>query len=184
MAIDWTKSMRQTYEVYIVDPTTWLDSKLLDTVTGASITRDITSDTMVSGSIDYVGELDEEYVRIYLIAEQGDEIERIPLITMLCQSPSVNYNGKYTKTSITGYSPITELDGEYPPLGYTVPRNYPSWYTKTRVGEVVTDLGILIPQLTADHCRAPVGDMQDVYDKSRNALYKEYVCEKKTHGKL
>lgn len=59
MAIDWTKSMRQTYEVYIVDPSTWLDSKLLDTVTGASITRDITSDTVVSGSIEYVGEIDK-----------------------------------------------------------------------------------------------------------------------------
>lgn len=178
MAIDWTKSMRQTYEVYIVDPSTWLDSKLLDTVTGASITRDITSDTVVSGSIEYVGEIDEEYIRVYLIAEQGEEYEKIPLITMLCQTPSMEYNGKYKKTSITGYSPILELEGEFPPLGYTVPRNYPSWYAKTKQDQCNVHLGDLIPQLTQEHCRAPIGELiiEDEETKSLNALYKEYVC--------
>ena len=177
MAIDWTKSMRQTYEVYIVDPSTWLDSKLLDTVTGASITRDISSDTVVSGSIEYVGEINEDYVRIYLIAEQGDEYEKIPLITMLCQTPSMEYNGKYKKTSITGYSPILELEGEYPPLGYTVPRNYPNWYQKSFDDLIVTRLDQLIPQIFEDHCRAPIGSMsvERADQKSLNALYKDYV---------
>lgn len=181
MAIDWTKSMKQTYEVYTVDPATWLNDKYLDTVTGASITRDISSDTVVSGSIDYVGELNEEYVRVYLVAEQDDEVERVPLITMLCQTPSTEYNGKYTKTSITGYSPIIELEGEYPPIGYTIPKNYPSWLYPTRSDglRVVTRIDEFITDITRSYCRAPVITMTELTDvENFNGLYQDYVAGK------
>ena len=120
--IDWTKSMKQTYEFYIVNPVSGTNISKLDKVTGASVNRDITSDTQVSGSISYDGELGEVYVRIYLVAEQGEEIEKIPLITMLCQSPSVTFNGKKKSSSITGYSPLLELQNLYPPIGYTIPK--------------------------------------------------------------
>ena len=120
--IDWTASMKQTYEFYIVNPISGMNVSKLDKVTGATINRDISSDTQVSGSIEYDGELDEAYVRVYLVAEQGDELEKIPLITMLCQTPSVKFNGKRKTTSITGYSPLLELQNVYPPIGYTIPR--------------------------------------------------------------
>lgn len=184
MAIDWTKSMRQTYEVYTVDPKTWLNNRLLDTVTGASITRDIASETIVSGSIDYVGELGEEYVRIYLVAEQDGEVERVPLITMLCQTPSTTYNGKYISTQISGYSPLTELAGEYPPIGFTIPRNYPSWMYKNfpGSGRLITHLDKCIVDYTRAYCRAPVNGFAlssteyDMDDISLNTFTQDYVA--------
>ena len=35
--VDWTKSMNQTFEYYIVDPNTWADVKKLDNVKACSI---------------------------------------------------------------------------------------------------------------------------------------------------
>lgn len=194
MAIDWTRSMKQTYEVYTVDPNTWLNQKLLDTVTGASIARDLSSDTVVSGSIDYVGELNEEYVRIYLVAEQDGEVERIPLITMLCQTPSSDYNGKYMKTTISGYSPLLELEGEYPEIGFTIKRNYPEWAydidkippSMSKKNGLNSNLGTLIPSYCRAHCRAPIHDMEPIPNEdpsvpdslaniSLNTLYQDYV---------
>lgn len=180
MAIDWTKSMKQTYEVYTVDPNTWLNDRYLDTVTGASITRDISSDTVVSGSIDYVGELNEEYVRVYLVVEQDKEIERVPLITMLCQTPSMKYDGKVISTSITGYSPIQELEGEYPPIGYTIPKNYPEWMYPNRPAgtRLVTNLNTEITDIVRSHTRAKVSGLNDEItdNENFNALYENYVA--------
>ena len=137
--IDWTKSMKQTYEFYIVNPVTGLNVKKLDTVTSASVSRDITSNMQVSGSIDYDGELDEEYVRIYLVAEQNNEVEKIPLITMLCQTPSTSFNGKRKTTSITGYSPLVEMQDVYPPFGYTIPAYKPGFFISDLIYDICSE---------------------------------------------
>jgi hypothetical protein len=149
--IDWTKSMSQTYEFYIVNPYTGMDKQRLYNVTGASVTRDLQSDTQVSGSIEYDGELGEVYVRVYLVAEQGDEHEKIPLITMLCQTPSTSFNGKYKKTSITGYSPLIELQNCYPPFGYTIPK-----YINEASYKKEWALDKKIPELCSEHMRMTV----------------------------
>ena len=38
--VDWHESMQQTYEFYVVDPSTWKDTKQLTEVESCSITRD------------------------------------------------------------------------------------------------------------------------------------------------
>lgn len=157
MAIDWAKSMKQTYEFYLVNPLTGLDKEKLNTVTGATINRDLYSDTQVSGSIEYDGELDEEYVRVYLVAEQGEERAKIPLITMLCQTPSVSFNGKRKTTSITGYSPLIELQNVYPPIGYT--------FNKYKQGDTRYALNTLIPKLCRNNMRMQVMDIGENLDK-------------------
>lgn len=169
MAIDWTASMKQTYEFYIVNPQSGMNVSKLDKVTGATINRDITSDTQVSGSIEYDGELDEVYVRIYLVVEQGTELEKIPLLTMLCQSPSIKYNGKRKTTSITGYSPLIELQNVYPPIGYTIP--------KAKAG---TSIFKLIPDICRANIRCKVLDMYNsdgVYDISQVILTEPIVSD-------
>lgn len=171
MAIDWTKSMKQTYEFYIVNPVNGNNIKKLDTVISASVSRDITTDTQVSGSIEYDGELDEEYVRIYLVAEQGDEIEKIPLITMLCQTPSTSFNGKRKTTSITGYSPLIELQNVYPPLGYTIP---------SMAMNPNTNLGELIPRICEDNMRMKVLTMpqdESMVRLTQQVLAQSYVSD-------
>ena len=37
---NWKESMQQTFEYYIVDPDTWMDTKKLDNVKTCTINRD------------------------------------------------------------------------------------------------------------------------------------------------
>lgn len=172
--IDWSKSMKQTYEFYTVNPNTGMNKTKLYNVTGASVSRDLNSDTQVSGSIEYDGELDEEYVRIYLVAEQGNERENVPLITMLCQTPSTSYDGKRKNTSITGYSPLLELQNVYPPFGYTIPK-----YPKNGLAD--NDplvLNNLIPELCKANMRTQVLDItENLKQVNANRLAQPFVTD-------
>lgn len=122
--MDWTSSMQQSYEFYIVDPSTWKDKEKLDTVLSCSIDRDSDSATLGSATIECMTELDECYVRVYLIAVQiqngVEEKAKIPLGTYLVQTPSTKFDGKKTEYSMDAYSPLLELKDTPPPLGYSL----------------------------------------------------------------
>ena len=121
--IDWTKSMAQTFEYYLVDPVTWRDKKLLRKVTSSNITRDNASDLIISGSIETDEIYAEEYVRIYLVITQNNEVHKEPLATLLMQAPSATVNGKFKRCQSDGYSPLLELRDDNPDLGFTLPKN-------------------------------------------------------------
>ena len=50
--VDWTKSMQQTFEYYIVDPSTWKDIKRLNNVKSCTIDRDSEAQTLGSANND------------------------------------------------------------------------------------------------------------------------------------
>ena len=118
--IDWTKSMSQTYEFYLVDPNTWGDAKRIEAVTKCSIDRDRSSQTLGSATIDCTENLGECYIRAYLIAVQNGFCRKEPLGTFLVQTPSINFDGKSTSISLDAYSPLIELKGTMPPIGYSL----------------------------------------------------------------
>ena len=120
---DWTKSMQQTFEYYIVDPTSWKDSEKLDNILSSTITRDSEVDTLGSATIDITNMIGECYIRIYLVTIQNGIRERFPLGTYLVQSPSSSYNGKIKKVTMDAYTPLLELKENPPPVGYTIFRN-------------------------------------------------------------
>ena len=91
---DWTKSMEQTFEYYIVDPGTWKDVRPLTQVKSSSITRELSSETLGSASFDITELLGECYIRIYLVVRQNGLTEKFPLGTYLIQTPSSNFNGR------------------------------------------------------------------------------------------
>lgn len=119
---DWTKSMAQSFEYYIVDPVTWTDSQKIDTAISCTISRDITSETLGSASFDIDSFLGECYIRVYLATIQNGLSERFPLGTFLVQTPSHDYDSKVLTSSITAYTPLIELKEKYHPIGYTVPK--------------------------------------------------------------
>ena len=90
---DWTKTMQQTFEYYVVDPGTWKDIKKLDYVLNSSISRDSTLETLGSASITVSESIGECYIRIYLVTIQNGIKERHSLGTFLVQSPSYSFNG-------------------------------------------------------------------------------------------
>ena len=120
MAIDWTKSIKQTFKYYIVDPGTWKDDKEITTVKSSSIKRDEDSETLGSATIDVDDLLGEDYVRVYLIASQNGVEEKVPLGTFLVQTPSSSFDGKIRSVSMDAYTPLLELKEKQPPIGYSV----------------------------------------------------------------
>lgn len=139
---DWRSSMQQTYEYYTVDPGTWKDVKLLDTVKTCIIARDSDTDTLGSATIDVGENPGECYIRVYLVTIQNGVKERHPLGTFLVQSPSANFDGRAQSMSLDAYTPLLELKENPPPLGYAIFE-----------GKNVMESAYLI---TREHMRAPV----------------------------
>ena len=154
--VDWTASMQQTFEYYIVDPATWKDSKRVDNVFSCSITRDSNVETLGSASIDITDSLGECYVRVYLIAIQNGVKEKRALGTFLVQTPSSRYDGKLRNVSMDAYTPLLELKENPPPLGYSLLK-----------GENIMDRAY---QLVRENARAPV-----VKATCDTTLYNDFV---------
>lgn len=155
---DWTASMKQTFEYYTVDPNTWGDDKLLTNVTSSSISRDLSTDTIESASLNITETLEESYVRIYLITIQNGVTEKHALGTFLVQTPSVNFNGMVKSSTADAYSPLIELKEKQPPIGYSIMKN-----------SNVMDYSY---RLTREAVRAPVVDVED-----STKLYSDFVSD-------
>ena len=155
---DWTSSMQQTFEYYVVDPESWKDIKLLDTVKSCSITRDAEAETLGSASFDISESVGERYIRVYLVTIQNGIKEKYPLGTFLVQTPSSSFNGKTKDVVMDAYTPLLELKENQPPLGYTVLKN--------------EDIMSIAYRLTRDSARAPV-----VETESKNKLFYDFVAD-------
>lgn len=155
---DWSKSMQQTFEYYIVDPGTWKDAKKLNGVTSCSISWDAESDTLGSATIDTTDSLNECYIRVYLVTIQNEIKERHPLGTFMVQTPSTSFDGKVRTVSMDAYTPLIELKEKCPPYGYSISKN--------------TNIMDIAYQLTSENVRAPV-----VKTISTDKLYSDFVSE-------
>ena len=155
---DWTKSMQQTFEYYIVDPNTWKDDKPINNVKSSKISRDSEAETLGSATVDIAESLDECYLRIYLVTIQNRVKERFPLGTFLIQTPSYSFDGKVETTSMDAYTPLIELKENMPPIGYSLLR-----------GDNVMEKAYM---LTREHVRAPV-----VAPKCVKSLYNNFVAD-------
>lgn len=141
---NWSESMQQTFEYYIVDPGTWKDSKLIDNVKSCSINRDSDAETLGSATIDVTDSVGECYIRVYLITIQNGVREKHPLGTFLVQTPSSDFNGKVREVSMDAYTPLLELKENPPPIGYSLLK-----------GDNIMDNAYLIAR---ENARAPVVD--------------------------
>ena len=154
---DWTASMQQTFEYYIVDPGTWKDKKKIDNVISSTINRDLETETLGSASINIAESLGECYIRIYLITIQNGVKSKYPLGTYLIQTPSYSFDGKITNVTMDAYTPLLELKENPPPLGYSI----------------LKDSNILenAYKIVREQVRAPV-----VETKNSETLYSDFVA--------
>ena len=118
--INWHESMNQTFEFYIVDPNTWKDAKPITTVKTGTINRDESNQTLGSATFDITEEIDECYIRTYLIVNQNGNTDKVPLGTHLVQTPDTSFDGKVSSTSLDAYTPLIELKENQPPIGYSI----------------------------------------------------------------
>ena len=154
---DWTSPMEQTFEYYIVDPITWKDVRLVSTVTGCSIIRDLDVETLGSVTIDIGENVGETYLRAYLIVRQNGLRDKIPLATFLVQTQSGSFDGRGTTISFDGYTPLIELKEKKPPLGYYTPQD--------------SSIMNVAFKLSNTNARAPV-----VEASSNDTLYRDFVA--------
>lgn len=139
---DWSASMQQSFEYYIVDPATWKDSSMLNNVKSCTISRDASAETLGSATIDVADSLGECYIRAYLITIQNGVKEKFPLGTVLVQTPSSSFDGKHRSVSMDAYTPLLELKESPPPLGYSLLKD-----------DNIMEKAYLIAR---EHARAPV----------------------------
>lgn len=154
---NWTASMQQTFEYYIVDPGTWKDVELIDSVKSCRISRDLEAETLGSATVDAVGSIGECYIRVYLITIQNGVKERHSLGTFLVQTPSSSSDGKTKLVSMDAYTPLMELKEKSPALGYSMLKGDNIMSTAYR--------------LTDENVRAPV--VKTSHDKT---LYDDFVA--------
>lgn len=121
--VDWLSSMTQTFEYYIVDPGTWKDVSKINAVKTCTITRDSSSKTLGSATIDISDSISECYIRVYLVTVQNGLEEKHPLGTYLVQTPGLKFDGRIQSVSIDAYTPLLELDENPTPLGYSILKN-------------------------------------------------------------
>lgn len=152
--LDWTSTMQQTFEYYIVDPSTWKDTSRLENVISSSINWDLGAETLGSSTIDITGTIGECYVRIYLITIQNGVRGKHPLGTFLIQTPSFKFDGKSKSVSLDAYTPLLELKENYPPLGYSM------WK-----GE---DILTRAYQIIREQARAPISKSSSTYYLNSN----------------
>lgn len=140
--MDWLKTMKQTFEFYTVDPNTWRDKDRITTIVNCTINRESSANTLGSATFDIIDSLGETYVRVYLIANQNDVTEKLPLGTFLAQTPSSSFNGRTRSVTMDAYTPLLELSEKLPPIGYTTPKD--------------SNILEMAYKLTREGCRAPV----------------------------
>ena len=155
---NWKESMQQTFEYYIVDPGTWLDTKRVPDVKSFSITRDSDADTLGSASIETGSSLGECYIRAYLVVIQNGIREKHPLGTYLVQTPSSKFDGKTMLNSVDAYTPLIELKENQPPIGYSILKD------ENVMGNAY--------RLTRESARAPV-----VNTENTKTLYSDFVAQ-------
>lgn len=155
--IDWFKSMTRTYKFYKVDPHTWKDSEPIENIESCTINRDESVETLGSATIDTTDELDECYIRIYLVVSQNGNAEEFPLGTFLVQTPSIKFDGKKHDISMDAYTSLIELKEGMPPVGYSILKN--------------TDIMESAYYICRERMRAPV-----VKAKSTEKLYADFVA--------
>lgn len=118
--IDWTKSMKQTYEFYRVNPIAWTDDERIWSIKSCTINRDMDDETLGSATFDGLDMEGEFYIRVYLIAFQNGKQKKEPLGTFLIQTSVSSFTGKQNTLKIEAYTPLIELKEKYPPVGYAL----------------------------------------------------------------
>ena len=160
--IDWTKSMQQTFEYYIVDPSTWHDISQITTVRSCTITRDSSLDTLGNAALDCDDDINDKYVRAYLIATQHGETQKVPLGTHLYQSPTTSFDGKRHTYSYDGYTPLIELKEKPMDIGFSIKKGANVLDTASAL---LSDNSLRAPVISGSDPRTLTGDfLADIQD--------------------
>ena len=119
--IDFSNGISATYYAGKVNPQTWSDAGEISIVSG-SITKNAKSNLVVSADITVKEDIGtEEWIRVYMIAEQGGAKERVPLFTGIVSSPTRSIEGNSETRKLDCYSVLKVSNDILLPLGWFAP---------------------------------------------------------------
>ena len=121
--MDWAKSYSSSWRVYRVNRDTWADAEMLENVDSVSITKTADGSLLESGSLEITGEVEPDYYRIVMTAEQSGEVVRVDVATLLFGVTGGKYDYGRIAQKLDGHSVLypasttTIIAGEYAPAG-------------------------------------------------------------------
>lgn len=121
--MDWTKSYTSTWRIFRVNRKTWADGEVVKGVDSASVSRTADGRLLESGSLEVTGNFETDYYRIVMIANQGGELERVNVATLIFESTGGDRDYGRTTHDANGYSVLYPASttavtlGEYAPAG-------------------------------------------------------------------
>lgn len=119
--MDWDKGYSARYYISILDKDTLRDIDRIE-LTGGSIKRTST-DLRESADLDCVNynTNQEQYIRVWLDAKQGNDSSHTPLFTGIATSPGRDINGRYVTNSLECYSLLKIAQDILLPRGWYAP---------------------------------------------------------------
>lgn len=142
--MDYSSGYVASYYATFVDPLTFEDDIRYDSnrieVLSGSINKD-NSLLRQSASIilrNNYTEINDRWIRIYMILEQSKDKERIPLFTGLASSPNLTYNLGVQDQTLNCYSVLKVAEDVIMPRG---------WYALagTNIGSIINELFSVLP---------------------------------------
>lgn len=119
--VEFSSGISATYYVTRVNPQTWADAGEIPVISG-DIKKNAESNLIASAELTVREDIGvEEWVRVYLIAEQGGAKERVPLFTGIVSSPSRDINGNSETRKLDCYSVLKVAADILLPLGWFAP---------------------------------------------------------------
>lgn len=121
--MNWSESYSASWRVFRVNRLTWADGEMLSSVDSVSLSKTADGKLLESGSMELTGEFQTDYYRIVMTAEQGSEIERVDVATLLFDVNGGTVNYGTTASKVSGYSVLYPAStmavttGEYAPAG-------------------------------------------------------------------
>ena len=123
--MDWSRGFTSKFIAVRVDPETWEDTSDEYPLLSGSVSRNAEDSLIQSANISTsvnLGDNEEVWIRIYMIADQEGERVRVPLFTGICATPSASYSGNKLEYSADCYSVLKVAADLLLPLGYYAQR--------------------------------------------------------------
>lgn len=121
--MDWSKSYTSEWRIFRVNRDTWADGERLTGVDDVEILKTVDGEELESGSMKLTGAFEPDYYRIVMTAEQGGEVARVDVATLLFIPKGGKYDYGVDSPDVDGFSvlypatTISVLIGEYAPAG-------------------------------------------------------------------
>lgn len=121
--MDWSSSYTAHWRVFRVNRKTWADAEPLSKVDSVNLSRTADGSLLESGGMSLSGEFQSDYYRIVMIAEQGAEVARVDVATLLFNMSGGKVDYGMTVHDIDGFSVLYPASvtavtiGEYAPAG-------------------------------------------------------------------